>query len=88
MYCEADSNYTRFHLVGGEVYMVAKTLGHVQEVLEAGDFVRVHRQYIVNLAQIQKLVKGEGMYLLMTNGTSIPVSRQQKERLMERFGWL
>ncbi len=88
VYCEADSNYTRFHLAGGEVYMVAKTLGDVQEVLEAGDFVRVHRQYIVNLAHIQKLVKGEGMYLLMTNGTSIPVARQQKDRLMERFGWL
>lgn len=86
--CEADSNYTRFHLAGGEVYMVAKTLGDVQEVLEMGDFVRVHRQYIVNLAHIQKLVKGEGMYLLMTNGTSVPVSRQQKDRLMERFGWL
>lgn len=88
MYCEADSNYTRFHVAGGEVYMVAKTLGDVQEVLEAGDFVRVHRQYIVNLAHIQKLVKGEGTYLLMTNGTSIPVARQQKDRLMERFGWL
>jgi len=86
VYCEADSNYTRFHLAGGEVYMVAKTLGDVQEVLEAGDFVRVHRQYIVNLAHIQKLVKGEGTYLLMTNGTSIPVARQQKDRLMERFG--
>ena len=68
--------------------MVAKTLGDVQEVLEAGDFVRVHRQYIVNLTHIQKLVKGEGMYLLMSSGTSIPVSRQQKDRLMERFGWL
>ncbi len=88
VYCEADSNYTRFHLSGGEVYMVAKTLGDVQEVLEAGDFVRVHRQYIVNLAHIQKLVRGEGTYLLMTDGTSIPLSRQQKDRLMERFGWL
>ena len=88
MYCEADSNYTRFHVAGGEVYMVTKTLGDVQEVLEAGDFVRVHRQYIVNLAHIQKLVKGEGTYLLMTNGSSIPVARQQKDRLMERFGWV
>ena len=88
LYCEADSNYTRFHVTGGEVYMVTKTLGDVQEVLEAGDFVRVHRQYIVNLAHIQKLVKGEGTYLLMTNGTSIPVARQQKDRLMERFGWV
>ncbi|MCY7356669.1 MAG: LytTR family DNA-binding domain-containing protein [Rudanella sp.] len=88
IYCEADSNYTRFHLENGEVYMVSKTLGDVQDVLETRDFVRVHRQYMVNLDHIQKLVKGEGTYLLLTNGVSIPVARQQKDRLMERFGWL
>ena len=88
LYCEADSNYTRFHLVNGDQYVIAKTLGDVQDVLETGDFVRVHRQYMVNLEHIQKLVKGEGTYLLMTNGASIPVARQQKDRLMERFGWV
>ena len=88
IYCEADSNYTRFHLENREVYMISKTLGDVQDVLETGDFVRVHRQYMVNLDHIQKLVKGEGTYLLLSNGVSIPVSRQQKDRLMERFGWI
>jgi two-component system LytT family response regulator len=88
VYCEADSNYTRFYLENGERYLVSKTLGDVQNVLEARDFVRVHRQFMVNLAHIQKLVKGEGTYLLLTNGVSIPVARQQKDRLMERFGRL
>ena len=88
IYCEADSNYTRFHLEGGEQYMVTKTLGDVQDVLETRDFVRVHRQFMVNLAHIQKLVKGEGTYLLLSNGVSVPVARQQKERLLERFGWV
>ena len=88
VYCEADSNYTRFYLENGEQYVVSKTLGDVQDVLESRDFVRVHRQYMVNLEHIQKLVKGEGTYLLMTNGVSIPVARQQKDRLMERFGWV
>lgn len=88
VYCEADSNYTRFFLSNGEQYVIAKTLGDVQEILETGDFVRVHRHYIINLEHIQKLIKGEGTYLVMTNGASIPVARQQKDRLMERFGWI
>lgn len=88
IYCEADSNYTRFYLENGEQYMVSKTLGDVQDVLETREFARVHRQFMVNLNHIQKLVKGEGTYLLMTNGVSIPVARQQKDRLMERFGWI
>lgn len=77
IYCEADSNYTRFFLDSGEQYMVTKTLGDVQEVLEPRDFVRVHRQYMVNVNHIQKLMKGEGTYLILSNGSSIPVARQQ-----------
>ena len=88
IYCESDSNYTRCYLENGEQYLVSKTLGDVQEVLEVQDFVRVHRQYLVNLTHIRKLIKGEGTYLLLSNGKSIPVARQQKDKLLEHFGWL
>jgi two-component system LytT family response regulator len=88
LYCESDSNYSRCYLQNGEQYLVSKTLGDVQEVLEPQDFVRVHRQFLVNLSHIQKLIKGEGTYLLLSNGSTIPVARQQKDRLLERFGCL
>lgn len=88
IYCESDSNYTRCYLENGEQYLITKTLGDVQEVLEAHDFVRVHRQYLVNLQHIQKLIKGEGTYLLLSDGKNIPVARQQKAHLLEHFGKL
>ena len=88
LYCEADNNYTRFHVAGGQQYMVSKTLGDIQEVLEERNFLRVHRQYLVNLDQIKKYVRGEGNYLIMSNDDNIPVARNKKEKLVERFGWL
>lgn len=88
LYAESDSNYTHFVLDNGEKYLVSKTLGDVQELLESRNFLRVHRQYIVNLSHIKRLIKGEGTYLVLSNGSTIPVSRQQKDRLLERFGWL
>ncbi len=88
LYAESDSNYTNFVLETGEKYLVSKTLGDVQEMLETRNFLRVHRQYVVNLDHIKRLVKGEGTYLVLTNGMSIPVARQHKERLLERFGWV
>ncbi|NIJ52363.1 LytR/AlgR family response regulator transcription factor [Dyadobacter arcticus] len=88
IYCEADSNYTRFHLSNGEQYIISKTLGDVQEVLEVREFIRVHRQFMVNIHHIIRLIKGEGTYLQLTNGITVPVARQQKERLLERFGRL
>ncbi len=88
VYCESENNYTRIHTVDGNQYMVAKTLGDIQEVLEERNFLRIHRQYLINLDHIKKYVRGEGNYVIMTNNQSIPVARNQKEKLIERFGWL
>ncbi len=88
VYCEADSNYTRVVATQGRQFLLTRTLREVQEVLETRNFLRVHRQYLVNLDHLQRYVKGEGTYLVMTDGASIPVARNQKERLVQRFGWL
>ncbi|MBC7652085.1 MAG: LytTR family transcriptional regulator [Deinococcales bacterium] len=52
------------------------------------NFLRVHRQYLINLNQIKKYVRGEGNYLIMNNDANIPVARNKKEKLIEKFGWL
>ncbi len=88
LYAEASNNYTKVVLVNGKTYTLSKTLSLIQEVLENFQFIRVHRQYIVNVNRIKKFIRGEGMYLIMDNGGNIPVARTQKEKLMERFGWL
>jgi two-component system LytT family response regulator len=88
VYCESDDSYTQFFLNDGQHYLVTKTLKEIQEMLETRGFLRIHRQYLINEEHIKKYVKGEGNYLLMSNGQSIPVSRLYKDRLLERFGWL
>lgn len=88
VYCEADSNYTRVVATQGRQYLLTRTLREVQDVLETRNFLRVHRQYLVNLDHLQRYVRGEGTYLVMTDGASIPVARNQKDRLVQRFGWI
>lgn len=88
VYCESDSNYTSIILTSGKRYLVSKTLREVQEFLEGRNFLRVHRQYVVNLDHIRMYKRGEGNSLVMSNEVSIPVGRQQKDRLLQHFGWL
>jgi two-component system LytT family response regulator len=88
IFCEADSNYTKLILSSGKGHLLTKTLREVQEFLEERNFLRVHRQYLVNLDHIKSYMKGEGNYLVMSNDASIPVGRNQKDRLLQRFGWL
>jgi two-component system, LytTR family, response regulator len=88
IYCEADDSYTKFFLTDGQHYLITKSLKEIQDLLEDRGFMRIHRQFIINLDHIKKFYKGEGSYIIMSNNVSIPVSRLQKDRLMDQFGWL
>ena len=88
IYCESDNNYTKVLATESRHYLLTRTLKEVTEVLEDRNFLRVHRQYLINLDQIKKLVKDEGWYVVMSNGNSIPVSRNQRDNFLGRFGGL
>jgi two-component system, LytTR family, response regulator len=83
--CEADSNYTTLHLKSNKKMVVCRNLKDIEEMLEDHSFTRVHRCYVVNLNEVEKFVKGEGGYLIMSDGSSIDVSRNKKELLLKRI---
>jgi len=83
--CESDDNYTKLQLKNGKKMLITKSLKEMEEILEQHSFIRVHRYYIVNLNEIEKYIKGEGGYLLMSDGTSIDVARNKKEVLLKKL---
>jgi two-component system, LytTR family, response regulator len=87
IYCEASNNYSKLILTGNRSFLVSKTLKDVQEVLEEEHFLRVHRQYIVNLNHVKQLHRNDGV-ITMDNDHPIPIARNQKERLVERYKFL
>ena len=83
--CESDSNYTILRLKANKKLVASSTLKEIEELLEEYSFVRVHRCYLVNLNEIEKYLKGEGGYLVMTDGSTIDVSRSKKEVLLKKL---
>jgi len=83
--CHADSNYTILHLKNQQRITASRTLKDVEDMLEDAPFVRVHHSHIVNLNEIEKYVKGEGGYLLMSDGSTVDVSRSRKELLLKKL---
>lgn len=83
--CESDSNYTIVLMKNKQKLIVSRTLKDIEEMLEDHGFVRVHHSHLVNLNEIEKYVKGEGGYLVMSDGTTVDVSRSKKEILMKRL---
>ena len=90
--CESDDNYTTLLLKNtrlpdgqGKKLLVTRSLKEMEEILEQHSFIRVHRFYLVNLNEIEKYIKGEGGYLVMSNGTTIDVARNKKEVLLKKL---
>lgn len=84
--CEADDNYTHLFLKNKNKITACRTLKEMEEQLhDFAIFIRVHHSYIVNLNEVNKYVRGEGGYLVMSDGSSVNVSRSRKEALLRLF---
>lgn len=83
--CESDSNYTILFLKNKTKIIVSRTLKDIEELLEEHSFTRVHRCYLANLNEVEKYVKGEGGYLVMSDGSTIDVARNKKEVLLKKL---
>ena len=83
--CGSESNYTVFFLKNKQKVVVSRPLKEIAEMLEEYSFLRVHNSYLVNLNQIDKYIKGEGGYLVMSDGSAIDVSRSKKEILLNKL---
>jgi two-component system LytT family response regulator len=86
IYCEANDNYTHFLLKNNKKIIACRILKEIEEQLaDFISFIRVHHSYIVNLNEVTKYIRGEGGYLVMSDGTSVNVSRSRKDALMKLF---
>ena len=83
--CTADRNYTVIMLKNNQKIVASRTLKELEEMLEDYAFIRVHHSYLVNLNEVEKYVRGEGGYLLMSNGTNIDISRSRKDFLLKKL---
>jgi len=83
--CASDRNYTVLLLKDNQKIIVSRLLKDIEEMLEEYSFLRVHHSYIVNLDEISKYVRGEGGYLVMSDGTSVDVSRTKKDILLQKL---
>ncbi len=83
--CEADDNYTTLTLKNNKKIVVSCTLKVIEELLEEHPFIRVHRSFLVNLDEVEKYVKGDGGYLVMSDGAHIFISRNKKDELLKRL---
>ncbi|HEY1607341.1 MAG TPA: LytTR family transcriptional regulator DNA-binding domain-containing protein [Allosphingosinicella sp.] len=85
-YFEADHDYVRVHAKSGR-HLLYGTLEAVHRDLEPGGFLRVHRSFIVNLAEVAQLRRRPGglFELALTSGARLPVGRTYSGSVRKRL---
>lgn len=80
---EADSNYTHFYLTDGRHIIVSRTIKEFDSLLSGSGLVRSHQSHLVNISAVDRFMKRDGGYLLLKNGTAIPVSPNLRKKVLD-----
>ena len=83
LYCKAEGNYTEVCIIESRKELISKKLKDISELLDNPRFFRVHKSYLVNIDYVEELITNEGNYLILEDGSSIPVARSKKNTLVE-----
>ncbi len=81
--CESSVNYTEFHFAGGKKLLVTRTLKEFEDLLCDLNFYRVHQSHLINTKFIKEFIKTDGGYILMNDGSNVPVSTRKRPEVMK-----
>ena len=83
--CQANGNFTDFHLKDGTKKMICRTLKFYDELLSDLGFIRIHKSHLVNMEYIVGYKKGKGGQVSMKNGDMVDVAPSRKKELLKHF---
>jgi two-component system LytT family response regulator len=87
LYIEAYDDYVKIH-TAKEMFLKKKTMSFYEEHLDASQFVRVHRSYIMQLSQLTRIepLEKDTHVALLKNGNRIPLSKTGYTKLKSVLG--
>ncbi len=86
LYLEAQDDYVMIYTRDSR-YLKQRTMKYFESHLPGDEFVRIHRSYIVRIAEISQLqlYEKESYIILLKNGTRLPVSKTGLPRLKRQL---
>lgn len=81
--CDGEGNYTNLILTSGKKIMLSKNIGTIEKMLENRGFCRIHNSHIINLRCIQRYVKEGNGYVVLSDGSTVDISRRRKNEFLE-----
>ncbi len=83
LYCKSDGSYTTVFMKNGDDHLVSKSIKHIEELLPKEVFVRIHKSYIINLNEVQEVIRQGSGEVVLSNKKIIPISRSHRKQIFE-----
>jgi two-component system LytT family response regulator len=85
-YIEAQDDYVQVN-AEGKGYLKNQRLSELEGQLDASQFVRIHRSYILNVARMERIEQGKDSHTaILRDGTRLPISRSGYQKVRELIG--
>ena len=83
-YIEAFDDYVKVYTKEG-FYLKKKTMAHYEKVLDPGQFVRIHRSFLLNLHELTRIepMEKDNHVALLKSGVRVPLSQSGYAKLKE-----
>lgn len=82
VYIEGLADYLKIHLDSGKTVIARITMKALLEKLPSGEFIRVHRSFIIPLARIQSV---RNKNIMLAGGHEIPIGQRYEEAFFNVF---
>jgi len=82
---QADGNYTIIHQRDMQKKVISKTLKDFEEILDAQQFVRIHKSTIINIYEVKEYLTQDGGMAKMNDGNEWTISRRQLDVFLAKM---
>jgi len=84
---EAEGSYSNIFLINNKKIIASKNLKEFQNILPQNIFYRAHNSHLINLMQVKRFLRNEGM-VEMNDGSSITLSRRNRDEFIQQMAKL
>jgi DNA-binding LytR/AlgR family response regulator len=81
VYATVCDKYVKVKLIDKRTIVIRTSLRKLEQELPTDQFIRIHKNYIVNISHIRFINKD----VIMKTGDELPVSKDYKDKLLQSF---
>ncbi|MEO8404120.1 MAG: LytTR family DNA-binding domain-containing protein [Chitinophagaceae bacterium] len=80
LYIESMGDYVKF-VLADKKYVTHNTIKNLEEKVNPGTFMKIHRSYIVNIRKVDN-IRDNSIFI---NGIELPISKANKADVLKRL---